>query len=102
MAIRVDQKGAIYLNQNQYLEELENIPAGIEDTASKAKMRAILRGAEGKLLHLNLTRPDVAFKANLLSRVPSGTDLKLKVKEARELINKVKQSQVKIKFAKLG
>jgi len=65
-------------------------------------MRTILRGAEGKLLHLNLTRPDVAFKANLLSRVPSGTDLKLKVKEARELINEVKQSQGKIKFAKLG
>ena len=102
MAIRVDQKEAIYLNQNQYLEELENIPAGIEDTAFEDKMRTILRGAEGKLVHLNLTRPDVAFKANSLSWVPPGTDLKLKVKEARELINEVKQSQVKIKFAKLS
>ena len=90
MAIRVDQKGAIYLNQNRYLEELENIPAGIEDTASEDKMRTIIRGAVGKLLYLNLTRPDVAFKKNSLSWVPRGTDLKLKVKEARELINEVK------------
>jgi hypothetical protein len=53
-------------------------------------------------LYLNLTRPDVAFKTNSLSRVPPGTDLKLKVKEARNLIQEVKQTKVKIKFAKIG
>jgi len=53
-------------------------------------------------LYLNLTRPDVAFKTNSLSRVPPGTDLKLKVKEARNLIQEVKQTKVEIKFAKIG
>ena len=43
-----------------------------------------------------------AFKPNSLSHVPSGTDLKLKVKESRKLIQEVKQTKVEIKFAKLG
>jgi len=50
------------VNQNQYPEEFENILAGVEDSASEDKLRTILRGAVGKLLHLNLTRPDIAFK----------------------------------------
>jgi len=74
----------------------------VEDTASDEKLRTILRGAVGKLLYLNLTRPDVAFKTNSLSHVPPGTDLKLKVKEALNLIQEVKQTKVEIKFAKLG
>jgi len=86
MAIRKDILGAIYLNQNHYLEEMQNIPAGAEDAASDEKLRTLLRGAEGKLLYLNLTTPDVAFKTHSLSRVPPGTDLKLKVKEARNLM----------------
>ena len=102
MAIRKDLLGAIYLNQNQYLEEMENVSAMVEDTASKEKLRTILRGAVGKLLYLNLTKPDVAFKKNSLSRVPPGTDLELKVKEAHDLIQEVEQTQVEIKFSKLG
>ena len=82
MSIRKDILGAIYLNQ--YLEERQNIPAGAEDAASDKKLRTLLRGAVGKLLYLNLT--DVAFKTNSLSCVLPGTDLKLKVKEARNLI----------------
>ncbi len=97
-----DIVGAIFQNQNQYLEETENIPVGEEDTASNKKLRTNLRGTVGKLLYLNLTRPDVAFKTNLLSRVPPGTDLKLKVKEARNLIQEVKQTKVEVKFAKIG
>ncbi len=102
MSIRKDILGAIFLNQNLYLEEMVNVPVGVEDTASDEKLRTILRGAVGKLLYLNLTRPDVAFKTNLLSRVPPGTDLKLKVKEACDLIQEVKQTKIEIKFAKLG
>jgi len=102
MPIRKDILGAIYLNQNHYLKEMQNIPAGAEDAASDEKLRTLLRGAVGKLLYLNLTRPDVAFKTNSLSHVPPGTDLKLKVKEARNLIEEVKQTKVEIKFAKLG
>ena len=65
---------------------MQNIPAGTEDAASDEKLRTLLRGAVGKLLYLNLTRPDVAFKTISLSCVPPGTDLKLKVKEARNLM----------------
>ncbi len=78
------------------------MPVGIEDTASEDKLRTILRGAVGKLLYLNLTRLDIAFKTNSLSRVPPGTDLKLKVKEARDLITEAKQTQLEVKFTKLG
>jgi len=38
----------------------------------------------------------------LLSRVPPGTNLKLKVKEAHDLIQEVKQTQVEAKFSKLS
>ncbi len=51
------------------------MPVGIEDTASEDKLRTILRGAVGKLLYLNLTRPDIGFITNSLSREPPGTDL---------------------------
>ena len=56
----------------------------------------------GKLLYLNLSRPDLAFKVNSLSKVLTGTDLKKKVKEARNLIKEIKSTQLEIKYSRLG
>jgi len=56
----------------------------------------------GKLLYLNLSRPDLAFKVNSLAKVSSSTDLKDKVKEARSLIKEIKSTQLEIKYSRLG
>ena len=52
--------------------------------------------------HIQNINVKAGGKTNSLSRVPPGTDLKLKVKEARNLITEVKQTQVEVKFTKLG
>ena len=65
-------------------------------------LRKTLRGAVGRLLYLNLTRPDLAFQKNDLSRVSPGTDLHEKIKEARNLTELAKQTPLKIKYGKLG
>ena len=65
-------------------------------------MRKTLRGAVGRLLYLNLTRPDISFRTNDLARVPPGADLREKIKEARELTELAKQTPLEIKYSKLG
>ncbi len=78
-------KGMIYINQNQYSQELQQIPKEAEEGKDDQK-KTTLRGAVSKLLYLNLTRPDLSYRTNLLSRIPAGTDLNEKIKDARELI----------------
>ena len=90
------------MNQTQYIEELEDVPAGMEDNMSEDKLKAFLRQVVGKLLYLNLSRPDLAFKVNSLAKVSSSTDLKEKVKEARSLIKEIKSTQLEIKYSRLG
>jgi len=53
-------------------------------------------------LYLNLTRPDIAFKINMLSRLTPGEDQKDKVKQARSLIEEVKKTKVEIVYGSLG
>jgi len=101
MAIRTDKHKKLYLNQNQYLEEMENVPECAKDE-SEDSLRTMLRGAVGRLLYLNLTRPDLAFKTNHLSRVPPGTDLKQKIQEARAVTEEAKQNPLEIVYSKLG
>ncbi len=69
MSIRTDKAGRLYLNQNQYLEEMNNVPVDAE-AGKEDGLRTVLRGAVGRLLYLNLTRPDLSFRTNFLSRVP--------------------------------
>ena len=102
MAVWADSKGYICLNQNKYLEELEEIPVGVEDGKTDKQCRTIIRKAVGKLLYLNLTRPDISFRTNKLSRVAPGEDMKDKVKEARELIREVKKTKVEIRYGAVG
>jgi len=101
MALRSDGNN-IFMNQTQYTEELEDVPNGIEDNMSDDKLKAFLRQTVGKLLYLNLSRPDLAFKVNSLSKVSTGTDLKEKVKEARNLVKEIKSTQLEIKYSRLG
>jgi len=102
MAIWTDAQGCIHLNQNKYIEELEELPLGVEDGKTEEECKAIVRRVVGKLLYLSLTRPDLSFRTNMLSRVQPGVDSKSKVKDARELIACVKRSKVEIKFGVLG
>ncbi len=95
MAIRADKHNRLYLNQKQYLEEMANVPE-IAKNESEDSLRTMLRGAVGRLLYLNLTRPDLAFKTNNLSRVPPGTDLKQKIQEAAVVTEEAKQNPLEI------
>jgi len=98
VAVRTDNKGRMYLNQNQYAEELPSVPKEAEEGTEKKT----LRGAVGRLLYLNLTRPDLAYNTNTLSRIPAGTDLKAKIKEARTLVETARKTPLEIKYEKLG
>ena len=83
MAIRVKKDGRLFLNQNQCLEEMEEVPRDAQDGPEDG-LRTILRGAVQRLLYLNLTRPDLSFKTNNLARVTPGTDLRKKIKEVKD------------------
>jgi len=102
MAVWTDAKGQVHMNQNKYIEEMEKIPAGIEDDMTDDQCKSVVRQAVGKLLYLNLTRPDIAFKINMLSRLTPGEDQKDKVKQARALIEEVRKTKVEIKYGSLG
>jgi hypothetical protein len=101
MSIRTDDKSRIILNQNQYSEELEDVSKEAEK-ATEEKKKTILRGVVGKLLYLNLTRPDLSFRTNILSRIPAGTDLDEKIKEARELVEVARKYPLEIKYGNIG
>jgi hypothetical protein len=101
MAIRSDKLGRLYLNQNQYLEEMEDVPE-VDKDRSEESLRTMLRGAVGRLLYLNLTRPDLAFKTNHLSRVPPGTDLRQKLQEAKLTTEEAKRNPLEIRYEQLG
>jgi len=101
MSIRTDDKYRIHLNQNQYSEELTEVSKDAEK-ATEEKKRTTLRGVVGKLLYLNLTRPDLSFKTNILSRIPAGTNLDEKIKDARELVEEARRTPLEIRYAKIG
>jgi len=84
MAIWTDSQGQVPLNQNKYIDEMEEIPAGLEEGKTDEECRGIIRKAVGKLLYMNLTRPYFSFKINMLSRVSPGENLRDKVKDGRQ------------------
>ena len=100
MSIRTD-KSKIILNQTQYSDELEDVPKDAEAETEERK-KTILRGVVGKLLYLNLTRPDLSYRTNILSRIPAGTDLNQKITEARELIDVARKHPLEIRYGKIG
>ena len=102
MSVWTDVKGQVHLNQNKYIEEMEEIPTGVEDDMMDEQCKGVIRQAVGKLLYLNLTRPDISFKINMLSRLTPGENQRDKVKQARALIAEVKKTKVEIKYGLLG
>jgi len=101
MAIRIDSVGRICLNQNQYLEEMEEVAKDAHEGPEDG-LRTVLRGAVGRLLYLNLTRPDLSFKTNNLARVTPSTEIKEKIKEAKELTEEANKNPLEIRYGKLG
>ena len=55
MSIWTDSKGQVHLNQNKYIEEMEEIRDGIEDDMTDEQCKGVIRQAVGKLLYFNLT-----------------------------------------------
>ena len=102
MQVRTDIKGNIFLNQNKYAEELVDIPEGIEHTIKDEAAKTLIRKSVGKLLYLNLTRPDLAFRTNYLSRDTPDRTLADRVKEARQLIKDARSVKVELKLQSIG
>jgi len=102
MSIWTDAKGNVHLNQNKYIDEMEEVPKGVEDGMTDEKCKALIRQVVGKLLYLNLTRPDLSFKINMLSRLTPGENQQDKVKQARELVEEIKKTKLEIQYGPLG
>ena len=68
--IRVESKGLIKVDQNDYiqsLQKIENTHEGEKGELTQAEKK-IVRGKLGELLWISLlTRPDLSFEVNLLS-----------------------------------
>jgi len=85
------------LNQSQHSEKLTEVHKDAEK-ATEDKKKTTLRGVVGKLL----TRPDLSFRTNILSRIPAETNLDEKIKEAREPVEDDRQKPQEIKHEKIG
>jgi len=85
------------LNQSQHPEKLTEVHRDAEK-ATKDKKKTTLRGVVGKLP----TRPDLSLRTNILSRIPAGTNLDEKIKEAREPVEEARRKPPEIKDEKIG
>ena len=100
--IAVGEDGTITLDQNDYIEKLEELDEEIESTElSKAEIK-LVRGKIGELLWVSLmTRPDISFDVNILSsEVATGTIATLKA--VNKIVRKTKRSRNILKFTRLG
>ena len=102
--VTVQGDGTIELDQNDYIDGLEEIE--VEDynddhDLSKKEIKAV-RGKLGELLWISLmTRPDLSFDVNLLSsQVVKGTILTLKA--VKKIVKKAKSCHNVLRFSKLG
>ena len=98
------EDGSIELDQQEYIENLEEIavPNGVDTDHLSSKEIKQLRGKIGELLWLSLmTRPDISFEVNSLSsEVATGTIGSMK--HVNRLIRKVKSCKNTIRLAQLG
>ena len=102
--IAVAEDGTITLDQNDYIEKLEELNVEESDETielSKAEIKQV-RGKIGELLWVSLmTRPDISFAVNILSsEVARGTIATLKA--VNKVIKKAKSNRNILKFTRLG
>jgi len=84
-------------DQSQHPEKLTEVHRDAEK-ATKDKKKTTLRGVVDKLP----TRPDLSLRTNILSRIPAGTNLDEKIKEAREPVEEARRKPPEIKDEKIG
>ena len=102
--IAVAEDGTITLDQNDYIEKIEELVVEDIDESielSKEEIK-LVRGKIGELLWISLmTRPDISFDVNILSsEVARGTIAT--VKAVNKIVKKAKSSKNILKFTRLG
>ena len=102
--ITVEEDGTITLDQNDYIERIEELAIENSDDNTELSRGEIklVRGKIGELLWVSLmTRPDISFDVNILSsEVATGTIAT--VKAVNKVVRKAKSSRSNLKFARLG
>ena len=102
--ITVADDGTITLDQNDYIEKLDELFVEKIDESTELSKEEIklVRGKIGELLWISLmTRPDISFDVNILSsEVANGTIAT--VKAVNKIVRKAKSSQNILKFNRLG
>ena len=102
--INVDEKGDIKLDQNEYLEKLQDLDLEAADTDQllNVKEQKQLRGKIGEVLWLSLmTRPDLAFDVNrIASEVPRATFKT--IKDMNMIVRRAKSKTEVLTFTRLG
>ena len=96
--------GSISLNQDEYLQNIEDVdcPARRNNSPVKEGERKIIRRVVGELLWVSLmTRPDLSFEVNQLSSNISTARIK-DLKDAQRLVEKAKYEPITLTFRKLG
>ena len=102
--IQTKENGSVELDQNDYIEKLEEmeIPDGDDCVElSKLEIKSV-RGKIGELLWISLmTRPDISFDVNVLSsEVASGTIATAKA--VNRVVKKAKSCNNVLRFSRLG
>jgi hypothetical protein len=98
------QNGDITLNQNEYIENIQEVhcPSGRNNYPVKENERKEIRRVVGELLWVSLmTRPDLSFEVNYLSSNISTAKIK-DLKCAKRLVEKAKHEPVTLSFTRLG
>ena len=97
-----DPGGVIRLDQNHYVDGLEDLPAGLEKDMTPEQKRALIKQVAGRLQYLNLSRPDLVFNVSMLSRAVKDEELDAQVEKCRKLATRAKNSKYVIQYGDLG
>ena len=98
------QNGDITLNQNDYIDKIEEVEVPTKRNNCKVTEteRKTIRRVVGELLWVSLmTRPDLSFEVNKLSSNILSATIK-EVKDAKRLVEKAKHERITLNFTRLG
>ena len=97
-----DDWGTIRLDQNHYVDCLEELPKGVEKNMTPEEKRSLIKRLAGKLQYLNLSRPDLVFNVSMLSRAVQDEELDSQIEKCRTLTTRAKDSKYVITYKALG